>query len=228
MFLLQKAKLVSRFEQANKFHKNMFMVVQWGICVMIVGGLVLGGALTHGRLTHGGHCMEVIPSQLVWFILVCNTFMCIALVYLFLQPLRKVAMPGNRNSVNDMAFVFKKNAFISSGAVIGTFIIATTYSVFVQLGESTGVDEYYTIGLSIMVWDVLILCVASRLTTNMWLPRYMTRILRIQNKSQVSETRTTRNDNRASVACFERSRSVAPKRFDQPVETLVQISNIKE
>lgn len=171
IFLLQKAKLVGKFEVNDRFYQKVFRIAQFAITGLVPVAFIVSEILTYGKVTatEAQRCMQLVPMWFLWFFDCGNVLLSITLIYLFISPIHKsVQLAGS--DAKEMKRVYIKNATISSLAVVLTFCTVTTFNTLHQLAELHDVDELYTISLAVMCWDVVILGGAARLTTNIWLP----------------------------------------------------------
>ncbi|KAH9258359.1 hypothetical protein BASA81_003408 [Batrachochytrium salamandrivorans] len=169
VFLLEKAKLVGKFEIGDATYRFVFKVAHFGIAAMVPVCCALVVALTEAKLTPQGRCLQLIPVYLPWTFIAMNVPLSIALLYLFIYPIHKnVSMAGPEQA--RMRRVYANNAMISSLAVCLTFGLMVCYVTMHIFANAGHLDHLYTLGLLILAWDVLVLFAATRLTTVIWLP----------------------------------------------------------
>lgn len=175
LFLLQKVRLVSKFEH-TKFYRNLLWGMEIALAMMAPTCFILYGIVTTGRTTAEGRCMQRFEQWTFWVFSVGNFALSSTLVYLFVTPLKKMA--DSEFSTTSKAFrrVYRKNVFFSVFSVLFTFAVVFTYGILHFLAEEWGMDEYNVIGLLIMSWDSFVLAACCRLTTNVWLPSIVQKV----------------------------------------------------
>lgn len=199
VFLLEKAKLVGKFEIGDATYRTVFKVARFGIAAMVPVCCTLVVALTEAELTPQGRCLQLIPVYLPWTFMAMNVPLSIALLYLFIYPIHKnVSMAGPEQA--RMRRVYVNNAVISSMAVCLTFGLMVCYVTMHILANAHHVDRLYTLGLLILAWDVLVLFAATRLTTTIWLPDGIAARCRAKKTSSLPAMRSRSVVNVKSVA----------------------------
>lgn len=177
MFLLQKVKLVSRFNRDWGFNWLLWGV-QLALVVFIPACVVLYGVLTEGKVSSEGRCMQVFPIWTFWSFSATNVVLSIVLIYLFAAPLQRMAGTGLSTVQHELKRLYWRNLLASSVAVLFTSASIIIYGVMQYLANERLEDKYSVIGLLIMCWDSLVLAVCCRLTTFVWLPTRVNACLR--------------------------------------------------
>lgn len=207
LFLLQKVRLVSRFER-DPLYIKMFWCTELALAAMMPMCIILYAIVTTGKLTPEGRCMQIDPQWTYWFFSVGNAFLSSMLIYLFSKPLWKMISLDNGTPDEYFRVLYRRNVFISSFAVLVTFSAVLGYGVLHYFAELHDRDDYNVIGMTLVGWDSFTLAICCRLTTVIWLPKSMQRCLGLDH-------RPTSEEHARAVVVVDSSRPlvVAPAAF---------------
>lgn len=169
LFLLQKVKLVSKFLQDRTFHR----VLWWVECIvmMLVPGCIpLYGYFVVGRITKEGRCIQTMPLWIFWSFSSANTVMSVALIYLFVTPLKRFANMQISAVQIELKRIYWWTMVVSSFAVVFTATVVLGYGLLHYFAEISNEHQLSVIGLCVMSWDGFVVAMCCRLTTFCWIP----------------------------------------------------------
>ncbi|KAH9262299.1 hypothetical protein BASA82_000640 [Batrachochytrium salamandrivorans] len=170
-FLLQKARVVGKFEISDKRYQFLFKSAQVSLVGMMPGGLVLTAVLAEGKLTPSGRCVQVFPMWFIWAFGALTSQLVLVLAYLFIYPIRRSVFLNLGSGGKGMHKLYVKNATISTVSTSITFVLFfAVYAPLHQIAASSLDDSYYAVAMASLAWTGPVTCAASRLTTNVWLP----------------------------------------------------------
>lgn len=189
IFLLQKARVVGKFEINDKRYQFLFKLAQVSLVGMMPGGLVLTAVLAEGRVTPGGRCVQVFPMWFIWTFGALTSVLVLVLAYLFFYPIRRNVFLNSAGGGRAMHQLYVKNATISTTSISITFVLFfAVYAPLHQLAAGSLNDSYYAAAMASLAWTGPVTCIASKLTTNVWLPSGVRRLLYNSTDKSVSSS----------------------------------------